>query len=66
MGSTLDVGCGTGDVAIEILRQAPDSSVSGIDRSEKMVEIGRAKAREAGLEELDLARNRRRPRPRVP
>lgn len=49
-GKYLDVGCGTGDVAIEILRQAPDSSVSGIDRSEKMVEIGRAKARGAGLE----------------
>jgi demethylmenaquinone methyltransferase / 2-methoxy-6-polyprenyl-1,4-benzoquinol methylase len=46
----LDVGCGTGDVAIEILRQAPDSSVSGIDRSEKMVEIGRAKTNTAGLE----------------
>jgi demethylmenaquinone methyltransferase / 2-methoxy-6-polyprenyl-1,4-benzoquinol methylase len=49
-GKYLDVGCGTGDVAIEILRQAPDSSVSGIDRSEKMVEIGRAKTGEAGLE----------------
>jgi demethylmenaquinone methyltransferase / 2-methoxy-6-polyprenyl-1,4-benzoquinol methylase len=49
-GKYLDVGCGTGDVAIEILRQAPDSSVSGIDRSEKMVEIGRAKTDEAGLE----------------
>jgi demethylmenaquinone methyltransferase/2-methoxy-6-polyprenyl-1,4-benzoquinol methylase len=49
-GKYLDVGCGTGDVSIEILRQAPDSSVSGIDRSEKMVEIGRAKTREAGLE----------------
>jgi demethylmenaquinone methyltransferase / 2-methoxy-6-polyprenyl-1,4-benzoquinol methylase len=49
-GKYLDVGCGTGDVSIEILRQVPDSSVSGIDRSEKMVEIGRAKARDAGLE----------------
>ncbi|MGO9571072.1 MAG: ubiquinone/menaquinone biosynthesis methyltransferase [Desulfomonilaceae bacterium] len=49
-GKYLDVGCGTGDVAIEILRQAPGSSVAGIDRSEKMVEIGRAKTSGAGLE----------------
>lgn len=46
----LDVGCGTGDVAIEILRQAPDSNVIGIDRSERMLDIGREKINKAGLQ----------------
>ncbi len=46
----LDVGCGTGDVAIEILRQAPGSNVIGIDRSEKMLDVGREKIGEAGLQ----------------
>jgi demethylmenaquinone methyltransferase / 2-methoxy-6-polyprenyl-1,4-benzoquinol methylase len=46
----LDVGCGTGDVSIEILRQAPGSNVAGIDRSEKMLEVGREKVSLAGLE----------------
>jgi demethylmenaquinone methyltransferase / 2-methoxy-6-polyprenyl-1,4-benzoquinol methylase len=49
-GKYLDVGCGTGDVSIEILRQAPGSSVAGIDRSERMLEVGRAKLIVAGLD----------------
>ncbi len=49
-GKYLDVGCGTGDVSIEILRQAPGSSVAGIDRSEKMLGVGRAKLGAVGLE----------------
>jgi demethylmenaquinone methyltransferase/2-methoxy-6-polyprenyl-1,4-benzoquinol methylase len=57
-GRYLDVGCGTGDVSIEILRQAPGSTVIGIDRSEKMLEIGRTKITQAGLQDsisLDVA-----------
>ncbi|MFH1117084.1 MAG: ubiquinone/menaquinone biosynthesis methyltransferase [Pseudomonadota bacterium] len=51
LGSTyLDVGCGTGDMALEIIRQAPESRVVGIDPSEGMLEIGRTKVRQAGLE----------------
>jgi demethylmenaquinone methyltransferase / 2-methoxy-6-polyprenyl-1,4-benzoquinol methylase len=49
-GKYLDVGCGTGDVSIEVLRQAPGSKVAGIDRSEKMLEVGRVKLGQAGLE----------------
>jgi demethylmenaquinone methyltransferase / 2-methoxy-6-polyprenyl-1,4-benzoquinol methylase len=49
-GKYLDVGCGTGDVSIEILRQAPGCTVTGIDRSEKMLEVGREKLGEVGLE----------------
>lgn len=45
----LDVGCGTGDVSIEIMRQAPGSKVTGIDPSPGMLEIGRAKIGKAGL-----------------
>jgi demethylmenaquinone methyltransferase/2-methoxy-6-polyprenyl-1,4-benzoquinol methylase len=46
----LDIGCGTGDVALEILRQAPESKVIGIDQSEGMLDVGQTKIRSAGLE----------------
>lgn len=50
MGSTyLDVGCGTGDMALEIVKQAPESRVVGIDPSEGMLALGRDKVRAAGL-----------------
>jgi len=47
----LDVGSGTGDVAIEILRQAAGATVVGIDPAQQMLEIAQAKVREAGLED---------------
>jgi demethylmenaquinone methyltransferase/2-methoxy-6-polyprenyl-1,4-benzoquinol methylase len=46
----LDVGCGTGDMALEIIRQAPGSRVVGIDPSEGMLEVGRKKVADAGLQ----------------
>lgn len=48
-GCYLDVGCGTGDVAVEILRQCPQSSVIGIDPAEKMLDIAADKASCSGL-----------------
>jgi demethylmenaquinone methyltransferase/2-methoxy-6-polyprenyl-1,4-benzoquinol methylase len=48
-GRYLDVGCGTADVCIEILRQNPNCTVLGIDPSEKMLEIGRDKIEKRGL-----------------
>jgi demethylmenaquinone methyltransferase/2-methoxy-6-polyprenyl-1,4-benzoquinol methylase len=45
----LDVGCGTGDIALEILRQAPESKVVGIDPSQEMLSRGQLKISEAGL-----------------
>jgi demethylmenaquinone methyltransferase/2-methoxy-6-polyprenyl-1,4-benzoquinol methylase len=55
LGSTyLDVGCGTGDMAMEIMRQAPESRVVGIDPSEGMLEVGREKIRSAGLDHAIL------------
>jgi demethylmenaquinone methyltransferase/2-methoxy-6-polyprenyl-1,4-benzoquinol methylase len=48
-GQYLDVGCGTADVAIEILRQCPDCQVVGIDPAERMLDIGRRKLAALGL-----------------
>lgn len=54
-GAYLDVGCGTGDVCIEILRQAPGGRAVGIDKSEGMLALGRNKLEAAGLaREIDL------------
>jgi demethylmenaquinone methyltransferase / 2-methoxy-6-polyprenyl-1,4-benzoquinol methylase len=48
-GRYLDVGCGTGDIALEILRQAPGSKVVGIDPSQEMLSRGQDKISAAGL-----------------
>ena len=49
-GRYLDVGCGTGVLCIEILRQAPACSVLGIDPAGAMLEFARKK-----VDSLDLA-----------
>ncbi len=46
--STLDVACGTGDMAIELLKRG--SSVTGIDLSEEMLTIARRKTAEANFQ----------------
>ncbi len=43
-GRYLDIGTGTGDVAFELVRQAPDARVSGVDPSERMLAMARQKA----------------------
>lgn len=48
-GRYLDVGCGTGDLAVEILRQCPTAEVIGIDPAEEMLAIGQAKIASKGL-----------------
>ena len=48
--SYLDLGCGTGDIALEICRREPTCRVTGIDPSEGMLELGRKKVQAAGLE----------------
>ncbi len=50
-GQVLDVATGTGDVALEIHRQLPDSLITGADISEEMLEIGRKKVAKKGLTE---------------
>lgn len=47
--SILDVATGTGDVAIQIARTLPGCILTGIDLSEKMIEVGRKKISQAGL-----------------
>lgn len=51
----LDLACGTGTVSILLAQRGYD--VTGIDRSADMLEIARAKAREAGVEVNFLQRD---------
>lgn len=52
----LDIGCGTGDVALELLRQAPRCRVTGLDPSRQMLAVAAAKAARAGVaDRLTLA-----------
>ncbi len=46
----LDIGSGSGDLAIEIARRLPDASLTGVDLAPAMVDTARANALEAGLE----------------
>lgn len=43
-GRYLDIGTGTGDLVFEILKQSHNVLIDGIDPSEQMLEIARAKA----------------------
>ena len=50
-GKLLDVATGTADLAIEIIRQDKASSVTGMDISTGMMEIGRTKVGKAGMQD---------------
>lgn len=53
-GATLlDMATGTADLAIEALKHKPEKIV-GVDLSEKMLEQGRVKLREKGIENIEL------------
>lgn len=47
----LDIGCGTGDLAIAVLRKEPSAQLTGIDLSAPMLAIARRKTSKAGLQE---------------
>lgn len=49
-GDILDVATGTGDLAMLIARRITGSHITGIDLSEGMIDIGRKKIAEAGLD----------------
>jgi demethylmenaquinone methyltransferase/2-methoxy-6-polyprenyl-1,4-benzoquinol methylase len=49
--SILDVATGTGDLAISLARRIPGARITGVDISEGMLAIGRAKVARAGLDE---------------
>lgn len=44
-GRYLDIGCGTADLALDILKAAPDALVTGIDPSAGMLGVGKNKVR---------------------
>ena len=46
----LDVGCGTGDMTVEILRQCDSAEVVGIDPAENMLALARAKTAAACMD----------------
>lgn len=49
--SLLDVAAGTADLSIEVIRQAKAASVTGIDISRGMLELGAAKVAKAGMQD---------------
>jgi ubiquinone/menaquinone biosynthesis C-methylase UbiE len=49
----LDVGCGTGTLAVELARQRPGLAVAGVDADDAMLDRARGKADRAGVQ-LDL------------
>lgn len=50
-GEILDIATGTGDLAILLADRLAGSKVTGVDLSEKMIEIGRRKVEARGLSE---------------
>jgi len=53
-GKVLDVACGTGDMAVELLRQG--CSVTGVDLSKEMLAIAKRKAPQAEYRLADVER----------
>ena len=47
----LDVATGTGDLAMQLARTIDGASVTGIDLSEEMLEVGRRKVASAGMQQ---------------
>lgn len=50
-GAVVDLGCGPGHATIEIARRSPSLTIIGIDPSADMVELARANAAKAGLDD---------------
>lgn len=46
----LDLGCGTATLTIMLKRAHPEATIIGLDGDAKVLEIGRAKARQAGVD----------------
>jgi ubiquinone/menaquinone biosynthesis C-methylase UbiE len=46
----LDLACGTGTLALEVLQRAPGARVTGVDGDPEILERARAKAEKAGAE----------------
>jgi demethylmenaquinone methyltransferase/2-methoxy-6-polyprenyl-1,4-benzoquinol methylase len=50
-GHYLDIGCGTGDMAIKIVKRIPDAKVTGIDPSQGMLQQGGIKVAKEAMED---------------
>lgn len=50
-GEAVDLGCGPGQLVIELARRSPRLHVTGIDLSDEMIARGQKKARRAGVAE---------------
>ena len=50
-GEAVDLGCGAGQLVMEMARKAPGLHVTGIDLSEKLLADARQSAQQSGLEE---------------
>jgi ubiquinone/menaquinone biosynthesis C-methylase UbiE len=50
-GEAVDLGCGAGQLAIEIVQKTPGLHMTGIDLSEKMLADARRSAQRVGLED---------------
>jgi ubiquinone/menaquinone biosynthesis C-methylase UbiE len=48
--AVLDVGCGTGTLAIMMKRVHPDADITGLDGDPQIIKIATAKARQSGLD----------------
>jgi ubiquinone/menaquinone biosynthesis C-methylase UbiE len=49
-GSVIDIGTGTGIIAVSIARKLPDSEVTAVDISERMIEQAKGNTRRAGVD----------------
>lgn len=50
----LDIATGTGDLAVEIKKQFPNSRVTGLDLSPGMIALAEKKVQKKGIEGIDL------------
>ena len=48
-GSVLDLGTGPGYLPVEIVKRAPDITITGVDLSRKLIDMARNNAQKAGL-----------------
>lgn len=48
----LDLGCGTGTLAVMLQRHQPQAVITGLDGDERMLEMARRKTRQDGLDQI--------------
>jgi SAM-dependent methyltransferase len=53
-GRCLDIGCGGGDVTVELARRVPDGSVVGVDLDDTKIELARAEVANAGVGNVEF------------